>query len=107
MSPEADILIVADNSERFQTEIRLAFRHWQVYACANPFALTTRQFRVAYFTAPARQHKNWSRVLECLGDRGRLLRWEEYEEPAADAQDFEDAVLLSNLRRSRYAQDWT
>lgn len=106
MSDEKDILIVGDPRERFATEIRLSFRHWQVYNCVNLFALHGRQFRVAYFTEAARRHKNWPRVLDALGDEGRLLRFCEYEEPVADPQDFGDAVLLSTIRRSRHSQDW-
>jgi len=50
MSSELDILIVGHNEERFSTDIRQAFRHWQVYSVAAPHALMGRRFRRAYVT---------------------------------------------------------
>lgn len=103
MSPETDILIVGYNEERFADPIRTAFRHWQVYSCANPFAIYDRQFRRAYVTGGAFMHKNWPAIYESLKVRGEVHDFAEYEEPTSpDPQDFTDAVLVSELRRARY-----
>lgn len=111
MSPETDILIVGDSAERFQVEIRRAFRHWQVYTCEVPGALIGRKFRRAYYTDAAGLHRHFPGVLEILKKNNEyvasVLPFATYEEPTSiDPQDFEDAVLASELRRARYAQDW-
>lgn len=112
MSPETDILIVGIYTERFTTEIQLAFRHWQVYTCASPFSVYGRKFRHAYYTPEATKHSGWHAVRKVLEESverhgGKLLPFAEYEEPTSlDFQDWEDAVLASDLRRARYAQDW-
>lgn len=111
MSPETDILIVGRSQERFTTEIRLAFRHWQVYTADAPFALHGRKFRRAYYTEGLLAHPRGQSVyliasMQAGTCGGELLPFSEYTEPAIDAQAFEDAVLVSDLRRSRHAQDW-
>lgn len=108
MSSESDILICGFNQERFAPEIRTAFRHWQVFNVATPFAIEGRRFTTAYFTEGAEQMPGWPRVhailqanaLKTIG--GRVLPFSEYVPPMPDVQDFIDAELVSSLRRSRY-----
>lgn len=110
MSPETDILIVAYNQERFATEIRTAFRHWQVYSASNPFTLEGRRFRRAYFTRPAAMHDRWPMVESILRRNAlktpdaEVLSFEEHYEPpiCPDPQTFDDAVLVSELHRARH-----
>jgi hypothetical protein len=106
MSNELDILIVGYGNERFSTDIRRAFRHWQVYSCASPHALYGRRFRRAYFTEGAMQHPAWNRVHATLNAaaiklRGEVLPFETFA-PEYDVQTFEDAMALRDLRRSRH-----
>jgi hypothetical protein len=111
MSNETDILIVGHSQERFTTEIRQAFRHWQVYSADAPFALHGRKFRNAYYTEgllahPRGQATFLTAQLAAGTCGGQVLPFSQYEEPTVDTEAFEDAVLVSQLRRSRYAQDW-
>jgi hypothetical protein len=102
MSNETDILIVGNSGERFAFDIRTKFRHWQVYTLDSPGALYGRRFRRAYFTNGAVGHKNWLRMYEFLSAQGEVRHILDYEEPVVDAQAWDDAVLLREIRRSRY-----
>lgn len=103
MSSELDILLVADNHERFATEIRTSFRHWQVYRADSPHTVWTRKARRAYYTDAFGLHRNSGAMLANLISRGvEVVPFSEYEPPAADVQDFEDARLLREIRRSRH-----
>lgn len=106
MSNELDILIVGYNQERFSTEIRQAFRHWQVYSVSSPHALHGRRFRRAYVTQGAVDHPGWPRLnsmlvaaSEIVG--GEVIRFDHFQ-PEYDVQTFEDAIALRDLRRSRH-----
>ena len=104
MSNELDILIVGYNDERFSTEIRQAFRHWQVYSAAAPHALHGRQFRRAYFTDGVLGHQYGPDILTVLRGRGgddAVLPFSDYR-PEYDVQSFEDHRALRALRRSRH-----
>lgn len=103
MSNELDILIVGTNSERFSTEIRQAFRHWQVYNCGSPHALYGRQFRRAYYTEGVMVHRHGAGILDVLRGRGDVLPFEDYK-PEYDVQSFEDYQALRAVRRARYAE---
>jgi hypothetical protein len=104
MSSELDILIVGYNEERFSTEIRQAFRHWQVYTCSAPHALYQRRFRHAYYTDGVLTHRYGGGILDYLRgsvDGGEVRPFSEYR-PVYDVQSFADAQLLRSIRRSRH-----
>lgn len=101
MSNEMDVLIVGQSTERFTVEIRRAFRHWQVYSLNNPGALYGRRFRRAYFTEGAQAHHNWERMSEFLSAQGEVRSFESFE-PEIDPQEYQDADLLRQIKRSRY-----
>lgn len=106
MSSEADVLIVGYPEERFAEEIRTAFRHWQVYSVANPFALENRPFRRAYVTAGAFNHRNWPHVDRVLASAARLygcevMAFSDYEPPGDESPD-DDPELVRTIRRGRY-----
>lgn len=107
MSSELDILVVGYNDERFSTEIRQAFRHWQVYAVAAPHAIKGRRFRRAYFTEGATQHPNWSHVAGHLRraaviQDATVMPYSDYR-AEYDVQSYQDAQLARAITRSRYA----
>ena len=107
MSSELDILIVGHNEERFSTDIRQAFRHWQVYSVAAPHALMGRRFRRAYVTEGAYDHHRWSRVGAEL-DRYLKFRPESEVLPFSDYRPEYSAITvgeaddLRQIRRSRH-----
>lgn len=106
MSSELDILLVADNQERFSTEIRTSFRHWQIYRADSPHTIWTRKARCAYYTDAFALHCNSGVMLSHLTSRGvQVLPFQAYEPPVAMyAQAWEDVKLLREIRRARYPQ---
>lgn len=102
MSNELDILLVGFNEERFQKDIRLAFRHWQVYSAAAPHAVYGRRVRRVYYTSGALSHPNGEALLNYLRDTGaETIGFSEFR-PEYDVQTLEDARTLRDLRRSRH-----
>ena len=102
MSNELDILLVGFSEERFQKDIRLAFRHWQVYSAAAPHALYGRKMRRAYYTTGALTHPNGEALLNYLRGIGvEIIGFSEFR-PEFDVQTLEDARTLRDLRRSRH-----
>ena len=103
MSNELDILIVGDRDERFTTEARLAFRHWQVYSVTAPLRLYGRQARVAYYTEGAETMNGWRTVQEHLRAGNVELRpWATYKPDVIDAASYKDTAMLRDIRRSRH-----
>lgn len=105
MSPETDILILGEYRERFQPEIRTAFRHWQCFTIQSPYALRGRNFRRAFYTPRASAHRNWQEIHEVLLCRAAALRSEvlpfyRYVPPTEDDLDIYDP-LVSELHRAR------
>lgn len=104
MSNELDILIVGDNAERFTTELRTTFRHWQVYSVRAPHALYGREFRRAYVTEGAYAVKGSALLLDALRAHGEVLPLADYEPDLIDVQSYVDESALRDLRRSRYTE---
>lgn len=106
MSNELDILVVGYNDERFTTEIRQAFRHWQVYSCGAPHALYGRRFRRAYFTDGVLLHQHGRGILTFLrGVNGAdAVAHLDYYSPDYTAFTEQQSEDLRVLRRARHSE---